>query len=165
VLPEVLPAVDNYRQATVESTLRTLSFVEYSQGFENLFARQRGNHNPRVGGSSPSSATCARRRIASHTIVQVRNPQWLGRFLLRAVVAFPLAAFRVPFAAPDPRRVCGRLCSSGFGYACASRAQPHYLTPILSLSLVQKLGGSQTSVNPRIISQRVVVRGFTVAAC
>ena len=29
---------------------------------------------------------------------------------------------------PDPRRVCGRLCSSGFGYASASRTQPNYLT-------------------------------------
>ena len=42
MLPEVLPAVDNYRQVMVESTLRILSFVEYSQGVENLFARQHG---------------------------------------------------------------------------------------------------------------------------
>ena len=37
--------------------------------------------------------------------------------------------------------VCGRLCSSNSGYACASRTQPSYLTPILSLSLEQRLGG------------------------
>ena len=42
---------------------------------------------------------------------------------------------------PDPRRVCGWLCSSGFGYA--SRTEPSYLTPILSLNLVQTLGGGQ----------------------
>ena len=29
---------------------------------------------------------------------------------------------------PDPRRLCGRLCSSGSGYACASRTQPNYQT-------------------------------------
>ena len=41
---------------------------------------------------------------------------------------------------PDPRRVCGRLCSSDFGYASASRTQPSYLTLILSLRLVQRRG-------------------------
>ena len=49
---------------------------------------------------------------------------------------------------PDPRRVCGRLCSSGFGYASASRTQPSYLTPILSLNLVQRLGGCQMIIRP-----------------
>ena len=57
VIRKVLPAVDNYRRATGEISLRLLSFVEYSQGIENLLARQRGNHHPRVGPSSPSSAT------------------------------------------------------------------------------------------------------------
>ena len=32
-----------------------------------------------------------------------------------------------------PAGVCGRLCSSGYGYA--SSTQPKYLTPILSLGL------------------------------
>ena len=41
---------------------------------------------------------------------------------------------------PDPRRVCGCLCSSGFGYATASRTQPSYLTLILSLRMVQRQG-------------------------
>ena len=41
---------------------------------------------------------------------------------------------------PNPRRVCDRLCSSGYGYAFASRTQPNYLTPD-SLTLVQRLGG------------------------
>jgi len=39
--------------------------------------------------------------------------------------------------------VCGRLCSSGFGYACASRIQPSYLTPIILLTLVQISVGGQ----------------------
>ena len=45
----------------------------------------------------------------------------------------------------DPRRVCGRQCSSSFSYASASRTHPSYLTPILSLRLVQIRGGGQFS--------------------
>ena len=60
VSPEVVLCIDNYQQATVESTLRILSFVGYSQGVENLLARQRGNHPPRVGGLSPRSAAGVR---------------------------------------------------------------------------------------------------------
>ena len=40
-----------------------------------------------------------------------------------------------------PAALCSRLCSSGFGYASASRTQPDSLTPILSLMLEQTLGG------------------------
>ena len=62
----------------------------------------------------------------------------------------PLATGLQPLPHPhcielsDPRRVCGWLCSSSFGYASASRTQPSYLTPILSLRLVQRWGGVVT---------------------
>ena len=44
-----------------------------------------------------------------------------------------------------PAAYAARLCSSGFGYA--SRTQPSYLTLILSLTLVQRLGGCQFDRN------------------
>ena len=43
-----------------------------------------------------------------------------------------------------PAAYAAPLCSSSFGYASASRTQPSYLTPILSLRLVQRRGGGQT---------------------
>jgi transposase InsO family protein len=39
------------------------------------------------------------------------------------------------------------LCSASFGYASASTTQPSYLTPILSLRLVQRRGGRRGSVS------------------
>ena len=44
------------------------------------------------------------------------------------------------YQTPAARRVCGRLCSSSFGHASASRTQPSYLTLILSTRLVQRRG-------------------------
>jgi len=41
-----------------------------------------------------------------------------------------------------PAAYAAPLCSSNFGYASASRTQPSYLTPILSLRLVQRWGWS-----------------------
>ena len=52
------------------------------------------NHNPRVGGSSPSSATCACSRIRPHHTAQVRNWQGLGRFRLRSVGIWFVATAR-----------------------------------------------------------------------
>ena len=59
----------------------------------------------------------------------------------------------------DPRRLCGRLCSSDFGYAFASRTQPSYLTPILSLTLVQRPGGGQKHLGALRWSQVLRSRG------
>ena len=42
-----------------------------------------------------------------------------------------------------PAAFAAHLCSSGFRYAQSSRTQPSFLNPILSLRLLQKLGGCQ----------------------
>jgi transposase InsO family protein len=47
---------------------------------------------------------------------------------------------RRPLGSLDYQPSRMRLCSSSFGYASASRTQPGYLTPILSLRLVLKAG-------------------------
>ena len=48
-----------------------------------------------------------------------------------------------------PAAFAAPLCSSGFRYAQSSRTQPSFLNPILSLRLVQKLGGCQIVENDR----------------
>ena len=47
-----------------------------------------------------------------------------------------------------PAAYAAALCSSSFGYASASRTQPSYLTPILSLRLVQRRGVGQVLRSP-----------------
>jgi hypothetical protein len=63
--------------------------------FPDEFAVFAPHHNPRVGGSSPSSATFAIRRIRSHVVAQVRKPQRLSVFLSEP----PSVSLSRPFAA------------------------------------------------------------------
>ena len=109
-----------------------------SSGGWNVVYRQRqplGEWLCRVGGRQAT-----RRTLESRVVLE------LGGGLLGDR---PLATGLQPLPHPQcielsgPCCVCGWLCSSSFGYASASRTQPSYLTPILSLRLVQRRRGGQ----------------------
>ena len=104
VLPETRSEPVSSRSACAFQT----AIAGLPQGHE----RTERNHNPRVGGSSPSSATCAWRRIRPHHTAQVRNWQGLGRLRFRPVTRW--TEYVVLVSGPSVYRASMAFDSKGF---------------------------------------------------
>ena len=123
-----------------------------------IAARRKSHGNPEVENESIQRRDCERSNARVELLLGVMIEQFGGTHGFLAAWSdyhhramhqggfHPLAKCRIGHPSvgrprTDSRRVCGRLCSSGFRYAQSSRTQPSFLNPILSLRLVQELGG------------------------